>query len=58
MTAGTGFVNLTGNPKLDALNDAIGRVMAEKATAHSFVGAADVALPFDDDWADPAEGIA
>lgn len=55
---GTGFVNVTGNPKMDRLNDAIERVMAEKAAARSLVGADEPALPFADGWVDPAEGIA
>jgi hypothetical protein len=49
----TGFVNLTGNPKMDKLNEAIERVMAEKAAARStLVGAIEVPLPLavGDDW--------
>ena len=52
MTARSGFVNLTGNPKMDRLNDAIERVMAEKAAARSLVGAVEPSL------FDPLEGPA
>jgi hypothetical protein len=40
-------VNLTGNPKMDRLNAAMERVMAEKAAARSLVGAVEPPLPFD-----------
>jgi hypothetical protein len=47
-------VNLTGNPKMDRLNDAIERAMTEKAAARSLVGAVEPPLPFVDEWIDTA----
>lgn len=41
--ADTGFVNLTGNPKLDALNDLISKQMEAKAASR--VSSASVVLP-------------
>ena len=46
----SGFVNVSGNPKLDRLNDAIERVMAEKAVARS---SSPVPLPDTDPAPDP-----